>query len=214
MSERCMMYVDGYNFYYSIKRHPDKTPIHLGWCNFAALANQFMLPAGASLVGIRYFTARVERFGASGGPMGSEEARQQVWLRALNSIPGLEIIEGYHTGEVGSPRGRKEKETDVNIAVAAIVDAARDRFDRALLLTGDRDQRPTVRAVAEEFRKRADVWITPNQAVGFWKAAEGYAGVRVRTITSQMLHQSRLSERLEVGGQVVEAPRLWRAPGR
>lgn len=210
MAERCTMYIDGYNFYYAIKRHPASTPIHLGWCDFALLANQFMVGEDAVLTAIKYFTAPVGRHGASGGPVGSEAARQEVWLAAVATIPRLEIVEGYHTGPSNDPRGRKEKETDVHIAVSLVVDAARDRFDRAILVTGDRDQRPAVRAVAEEFGKRIDVWITPNQDVGLWRAAEGYSGVRVRSITAAMLRKSRLSDRIEVGGRTIETPKVWR----
>ncbi|MGI8497742.1 MAG: NYN domain-containing protein [Gemmatimonadaceae bacterium] len=144
--------------------------------------------------------------------MGGEAARQKIWLDAVSSIAVIEIIEGYHSGGRQSHRGRKEEETDVHIAVSVVVDAARDRFDRAILVTGDRDQGPTVRAAALEFGKRVDVWISPNQDVGFWKAAEAYNGVRVRTITPAMLRKSRLPERLQVNGREIEAPRIWRAP--
>jgi len=85
----------------------------------------------SSLNGIKYFTAPVGRYGSVGGPAGIENARQEIWLASLRAIPGLEIIEGVHTGDPGSPKSRKG-ETDVNIAVTAIVDAAHDRFDRAI----------------------------------------------------------------------------------
>jgi hypothetical protein len=206
------MYIDGYNFYYSIKLNKVTTPIHLAWCDFGKLARQFMVPAGGVLSGIKYFTAPVGKFGASGGPEGGEAQRQQLWLEAVGSIDGLDIVEGYHTGSENSPRGRREKESDVNLAVSVVIDAARDRFDRAILVTGDGDQRPTVRAVALSFEKRADVWITPNQEVGFWRAAEGYRGVRVRQLTPAMLRESRLQEALDVNGRVITAPKIWRAP--
>ena len=214
MSERCMMYIDGYNFYYAIKRNAATTPIYLGWCDFSALARQFMLPDGAVLEGIKYFTAPVGRYGASGGPLGGEAARQQVWLHALSTIRGLQVIEGWFAGDGTDPRSRREKETDVNIAITVVIDAARERFDRAILLTGDRDQRPTVRAIAHEFGKRADVWVSPNQEVGFWRAAEAYGGVRVRTVSRTMLQKSRLPEKLTKSGKAIEAPKIWRAPAK
>jgi uncharacterized LabA/DUF88 family protein len=211
MSERCILYIDGYNFYYAIKNHPDTTPIYLGWCDFGALARQFMIESNASLSAIKYFTAPVGRLGASGGPAGGEAQRQQLWLDAVSTIPQLEIIYGCYTGD--TPRARKEKQTDVNLAVAMVSDAALDKCDRALLLTGDLDQTPAV-AAATEFGKRVDVWIPPNQHVGSWAAVSAYPGARVRKLTPQMLRASRLPERWTKEGSPMEAPKMWRAPSQ
>src|SRR5687767_11631260 len=99
MAERCLMYIDGYNFYYAIKRFPARTPIYLGWCNFEKLAQRFILPPGGVLAGIKYFTAPVAHLGEEGGPAGSEAARQSIWLDALRSLGTVEILEGYHRGD-------------------------------------------------------------------------------------------------------------------
>lgn len=206
-----MLYVDGYNFYYAIQKHPGTTPVHLAWCDFGALARQFLLEAGATLAGIRYFTAPVGTYGKPGGEAGGEANRQGIWLRAVRSIPGLTVIEGVHTGDKGSPRSRKEKETDVNIAIRAVLDGAQGRYDRAVLLTGDRDQRPTVTAIASELGKHVDVWLAPSQDLGFWAAMRAIPRVRVQHLTPLMLAKSRLPDRLTVEGEVVEAPRSWRA---
>ncbi|MGI8402482.1 MAG: hypothetical protein ACR2NS_12905 [Gemmatimonadaceae bacterium] len=108
MSEHCIVYVDGFNFYYAIKRHPATTPIYLGWCDFVLLASQFLLPENGRLMGIKYFTAPVGAYGQRGGTLGSEAARQQLWLDALRSSTDVEVIEGYHTGEGSSPKSRRE----------------------------------------------------------------------------------------------------------
>jgi uncharacterized LabA/DUF88 family protein len=212
VTERCMMYVDGYNFYYAIKRHPDVTPLYYGWCDFRRLAQEHLLGPDQHVVGIRYFTAPVGRYGAAGGPGGSEAARQGVWLAALGTIQGLEVIEGVHTGDVASPRSRKEKETDVNIAVTAVVDAARDKFDRAILLTGDRDQRPTVTALSREFGKGVDIWLAPSQQLGFWTAMAALPRVTANKMSPKMLLRSRLPDSLIVDGKALQTPREWRAP--
>jgi uncharacterized LabA/DUF88 family protein len=209
MSERCILYIDGYNFYYAIKKHPETTPIYLGWCDFGALARRFMIGSDESLLAIKYFTAPVGRLGSAGGPAGSEAARQQLWLDAVATIADLQIIYGYYAGD--TPRSRKEKQTDVNLAVAAVSDAARDKCDRALLLTGDKDQTPTVQAVTE-FGKRVDVWIPPNQDIGSWAVVSAYSGARVRRLTTEMLRDSRLPECWTTNGRALEAPRMWRAP--
>jgi Protein of unknown function DUF88. len=205
-----MLYIDGYNFYYAIRRNPATTPLHLAWCDFGLLARQSFIAKNDSLVGIKYFTAPIGRYGKSGGSAGSEEKRQVIWLSALQSVSDVEVIEGFHTGDTHAPRGRREKETDVNMAIAVILDACRNKFDRAILLTGDRDQGPTVRTVAREFQKNVDLWLAPNQEAGTWRAAEWYAGVKVRTITPTMLKQARLPDDLTVAGEPLQIPAEWR----
>jgi uncharacterized LabA/DUF88 family protein len=211
MSERCILYIDGYNFYYAIKKHPGMTPLYLGWCDFGTLARRFMLAKDASLVGIRYFTAPVGSLGAVTGPAGGEAGRQRIWLDAVSTIPGLEIVSGYHRGK--DPGSRKEKQTDVNLAVAVVTDAARDRLDRAIILTGDLDQEATVRAAAD-FGKRVEIWLSPSQEVRAWTEVAAQTGAVVRKLTPDMLLESRLPERWTSKGHVMEAPRIWKAPGR
>jgi uncharacterized LabA/DUF88 family protein len=41
----------------------------------------------------------------------------------------------------------EEKETDVNIAIALVEDAVQNRYDTAILISGDSDLRPAVAAV-------------------------------------------------------------------
>lgn len=218
MPARCILYVDGYNFYYAVKQHPNETPIHLGWCNFAALARRHLIDDGANLTRVKYFTAPVGTFGAPGGPAGSEEARQAIWLDAIRSVPEVEVIEGYHAGDSSSDptrraRNRKEKQTDVNIAVSMVADAASDEFDRALLLTEDFDQAPTVRVVSQDFGKPVDVCLPPSADTMRWKLlAKGYRGVRVRSITAEMLRDSRLPEQIEHAGRIIQIPKFWAAP--
>ncbi len=217
MPERCVMYVDGYNFYYGIKHHPAETPSYLGWCDFRLLAERYMVPPGGELLSVKYFTAPVGVYGAQGGEAGSEEKRQAIWLRAARTIPGLEVLEGFHTGDRGRSAnaralGRKEKETDVNIAVSMVVDAAQAGVDRVLLVTADRDQFPAVRAVAGTFGRKVDVWLSPNHVASQWQFLEALDRVTVKRITRRMLEDSRLQELLEDASGVFEAPKMWRAP--
>jgi hypothetical protein len=80
------MYVDGFNFHYAAKN--GDMPIGLAWCDFGKLACR-MLPPDGRLAGIEYFTAPVGDFSNRWG----EEERQALWLRAVLTIPGLEVVE-------------------------------------------------------------------------------------------------------------------------
>jgi hypothetical protein len=210
------MYVDGYNFYYAIKSGRAKIPLHLGWCDFGRLAREIIGDRGV-LSKIKYFTAPVEDLGKSGGEGGSERARQAIWLRAVRTIPQLEVIEGFHNPDqpresVERKKWRTEKETDVNIALALVLDAAKHVYDRAILLSGDYDQMPTVRALTDEWARRVEVWLPPGQALGRWSAFGDNPLVTVHHLTADLLSRSRLRDSIPVTGGTIEAPKSWRAP--
>jgi len=80
---RVNVYIDGFNLYYgAVKGSPFK------WLDLSALC-QRMLP-GDTVQKIEYFTAILSaRPGDPGLPM-----RQQIYLRALRTIPNLEITYG------------------------------------------------------------------------------------------------------------------------
>jgi uncharacterized LabA/DUF88 family protein len=58
----------------------------------------------------------------------------------------------------------KEKMTDVNIATHLLVDAYQDKYDMAMLLSGDSDLVPPIKAVHENFpTKRVFVAFPPKR---------------------------------------------------
>lgn len=201
MPERCILYVDGFNFYYAIKRQKATIPIHLGWCDFGKLAGR-LIPAGAAVRAVKYFTAPVGQLGERGRVGGSEAARQAIWLEAVRTIPGIEVIEEFNRRGNDSPaphaptKKREEKQTDVNIAVTMLVDAAKNACDRMLLITADQDQTPAVAAVRRDFGKLIDVWLPPTDGSHVpvpWQAVATNKGIRVRAITTELLKVSRFT---------------------
>ena len=146
------VYVDGFNLYYgALKRTPFK------WLDLRKLC-QVMLP-NDEIDSIQYFTARV-----SARPYNpSAPIDQQVYLRALRTIPKLTITFGHfltHSIPMilsGSTPPKKvfvdkteEKGSDVNLAAHLLRDAFLKRFDVAVLITNDSDLAEPVRIVREE----------------------------------------------------------------
>jgi len=208
------MYIDGYNFYYAIKKKLPPEELHLGWCDFGKLARGIIGERG-TLVRIKYFTAPVGELGKTTGELGGERGRQAQWLRAVATIRSLEIIKGFHIrddpgDESIRQRYRSEKETDVNIAIALILDAAGRLYDRAILVTGDYDQMPTVGAVTQEMGKSVEVWLPPGREKGRWREFDGAKQVRVDSITTAMLEQSLLPPRIHHPDGDIVAPEIWR----
>lgn len=87
---KTMVYVDAFNLYYgAVKDTPYK------WLDISALCRAMLVPENL-IVGIKYFTAKVQpRPGDPGQP-----TRQQTYLRALRTIPNLQIVYGHYLSHV------------------------------------------------------------------------------------------------------------------
>ena len=117
------------------------------------------------LVCTKYFTARII--------VGSQakKQRQAIYLEALATLQELKIIEGKYHDEPYQCYNcgymhhiPSEKMTDVNIAKEMIVDAFKDNFDTALLISADADIVPAVKVIRQEFPlKRIIVALPPKR---------------------------------------------------
>lgn len=141
---RIYVYVDGFNLYHGIRTQFGRS---LHWLDLEALGVALLRP-GQRLDKVRYFTARVRDQDAS-------RRRQLNYLEALDAhCARVETHEGRFqrkTCTCFACRAQwttyEEKETDVNLAVALVEDAALDRFDIALIVSADSDLCPAIRAV-------------------------------------------------------------------
>ena len=79
------VYVDGFNLYYRLKEIQRSKGIQTKWLNLVELAT-IVLPNHCNIEKLRYFTARVSGIPDSGAP-----ARQQVYIKALQSLPEVEV---------------------------------------------------------------------------------------------------------------------------
>jgi uncharacterized LabA/DUF88 family protein len=156
---RTRVYVDGYNLYYAcLKGSPYK------WLDPLALVRH-QLPRNV-VDKLRYFTARV-----SARPHDPDQPmRQQIYFRALGTLPEIEIHLGHFlTHEISMPEavawstGRykpvrvmktEEKGSDVNLAAHLLVDAFDDTFDVAVIVSNDSDLKEPIRLVRDRFGKK------------------------------------------------------------
>ncbi len=163
------VYIDGYNFYCGINK---PGLLKYGWCNFSKLARRLADHAFGSsfqVDEVKYYTAPVG-LGRLENTRGEGE-RQKMWLDAIRAeTPEVKIILGRWQKIGNNPR--KEKETDVNIALDMQRDTARS--GRVILVSGDSDFIPAIRS-AVKAGKPAAVFVPPNtgpaiklhQTVGF-----------------------------------------------
>ena len=101
----------------------------------------------------------------------------------------------------------EEKETDVNIAISMIKDAAQDIYDTAILVSGDTDLRPVVATVKElSPNKRIIVAFPPRRnSTALMRAADAYM-----TIGRGRINDAQLPPRIVTkGGVTLARPAYW-----
>ena len=157
--ERVIVYVDGFNLYFGML---EAGFLNCKWLNINKLANN-LLQINQELVEIKYFTSRV-----SNNP--DKQKRQTTYIEALESV-GIKIFYGHYQSDTTECRqcGNiwptfHEKMTDVNIATQMMIDAFQDRYDMAMLISGDSDLVPPIKAIHELFKnKRVFVAFPPKR---------------------------------------------------
>ena len=156
---RVMVYVDGFNLYFGMI---DAGLPQCKWLDINKLIAG-SITSNQQVVAIKYFTSRV-----SNNP--SKQKRQTLYLEALETT-GIKIIYGlYKAKEIACNNCghawqiSNEKMTDVNIATHMLIDAFTDVYDTAILISGDSDLVPPIKAVHQHFPDKAvSVFFPPER---------------------------------------------------
>ena len=164
---RTNVYIDGFNLYYgSLKGTPYR------WLDVGKLC-QLMLPTD-TVQSIKYFTARV-----SARPDDPQKpVRQQMYFRALKTIPNLSIIYGHFlthptpmplTGIVPIKKvwvdKTEEKGSDVNLATYLLFDAFEGDYEAALIISNDSDLVEPISLVRDKLGRPVGI-VNPSSPRG------------------------------------------------
>lgn len=203
--QRVISYVDGFNLYFGIKSK--------GWRKYYGLDLAGMcrglLKPGQTLGHCHYFTARIRPDARS-----QDARRQAIWLDALATRADITCHFGHYLtkrrrcGACGATWiNHEEKMTDVNIATQLLIDAFEDRFDTALIISGDSDLTTPIRRVRQRFpSRRLIVAFPPNRRSDqLRKAAHGYVVIGADSLRQNVLPD----EILTTGGFVLKRPAEW-----
>jgi uncharacterized LabA/DUF88 family protein len=161
------VYVDGFNFYYAaFDSARGALPQAYKWLDLRRLC-ELALPANRATA-IRYFAAKISATNSDPG----KPARQESYLAALRTVPGLSIHLGHVVvnqkylkavapapGEAKRPLVYvpEEKGSDVNLASYLVLDACREELDVAVIVSNDSDLEEPVRIVREALGKTVGV---------------------------------------------------------
>ena len=199
--ERVNIYVDGFNLYRGMTDRYKDTK----WLNLYSLSLSF-LKHNQMLNDVNFYTARIKK-----NP--EKQRRQKVYLQALEAN-GVKIIEGQYQAHRESCRNcknvwlkYKEKMTDVNIATAIIRDAYKNVYDVAIVVSGDSDLMPPIKAVKEDFKnKLVGVAFPPNRhSVNLKEVVHFYFTIGRKKLKD---HQLPL-EITKADGYVLHKPEEW-----
>lgn len=203
MPRRVIAYIDGFNLYHGMMDAEFRKYL---WLDIPSLVRGILLP-DQELNETKYFTSRIS------WPQDSVR-RQTLYIEALQTLKGLGIKEGRYVGEItpcrhcGSPFTKhSEKMTDVSIAISMIKDALDNRFDTAVLVTGDADQVPTIQFVLDRYAEKRVVLLFPPKRVS--KELKRVAHVKLN-VNEAMLRAAQLPRAVsKADGVILKRPIEW-----
>ena len=198
-----IVYIDGYNLYHGLIDAKLRTS---RWLDLVALSRNLLEPQ-QDLHLVRYFTTRVRNNPA-------KLLRQNTFIDALTARGSIELDFGHFLSKQmtcnsckKSWQKNEEKKTDVNIAVRLLEDAFDDRYDTAIVISGDSDLTPPLTSVKSRFPSKRLIVAFPPKRHSAELGKTAHAAV---TITPSTVRQSRMAATVTTaGGVVLQAPHGW-----
>lgn len=205
------VYVDGFNLYYRALRG---TPYK--WLDLYKLAK--VLFPHDSINQVCYFTALLSE--RPHDP--SQPQRQQTYLRALATLPKLEIHYGTFRSRTkhrplvvpisGIPdsvriRDSEEKGSDVNLVTRLLVDGFNGLYEQAVVVSNDSDFASAIRYVREGLRLRITV-VNPDNRRNSHRDLVS-ASTYVRRLWKSHLRRSQFPNTLIDVHGVIKRPSDW-----
>lgn len=199
--KRVAVFVDGFNLYHGMHEAFGRKYL---WLDLQGLSRSLLKP-DQKLVAVHYFTARVRN-----DPQGA--ARQALYLGALKAT-GVRVVEGrfqekpQECKRCGAKwRSYEEKESDVNLCVALVEAARLHQFDVALIVSGDSDMVPAVKAVRAMNASLRLVAAFPPRRFSDDLKRSVHANLRIGTAK---IRQAQLDEVVSKDGRDYRRPSYW-----
>ena len=205
------VYVDGFNLYYrALKGTPFK------WLDLRKLA-EVLFPHDR-IDKISYFTALLDA--RPSDP--TQPQRQQTYLRALATLPELEVYYGTFRSRTkqrplvmpiaGMPdyvqvRDSEEKGSDVNLVTRLLVDGFNRKYEQAVVVSNDSDFASAIRYVREGLRLRITV-VNPDYRRASHRDLVS-AATYVKRLWKSHLRRSQFPSTLSDVHGVIKRPASW-----
>jgi 6-hydroxy-3-succinoylpyridine 3-monooxygenase len=208
LSQRSIVYIDGFNFYYgAIKDSSNK------WLDLQKYFE--LLRQDDEIQKIFYFTAIVS---------GEAQLRQKIYFQALETSPLVHMVFGLYKLKKLRCRvndchysGQKyykvpeEKGTDVNIALQMLDDAYQCVCDRMILVSGDSDLVPAIKLVKKRHPEiQVTVYVPANDPKRGAARELRSAADKHQTLPQKLLQKAHFPDSLTLSsGEVIKKPSSW-----
>ena len=216
---RTNVYIDGFNLYYAIKHTSYK------WLNLSLLCSKLL--RADNIQKIYYFTAKVKALPHDP----SAPVRQETYIRALKTLPDLEIHDEGHF--VQWPRlfpqyplaykdpkkptkppqavqilKAEEKGTDVNLASFLLKDCFENNFDKAVVISNDSDLATPIEIIVKDCNKPVMI-INPNRKKYLSRQLTAVASNYYPTINFPVYRNSQLPPSITDASGTFTKPTTW-----
>ncbi len=201
---RVCVFIDGFNLYHALD---DNFSYHkYKWLNLKKFADCFVYPQD-KIVDVFYFTSYV-----TWDP--GKLARHQAYVKALQMVGVNPIFGSFRMKDTTCRICKKsyqipeEKQTDVNIAIKLFQTAAIDEWDTAVIISGDSDLIPAVKAVKETFPAKCVIIVVPigRRAEELKQAADFHRKVKQIHLQSCQFDDTIVIDK----NTVLKRPNSWR----
>ena len=203
------VYIDGFNLYYRAAR-----PLGLKWVDLRMLSRSLF--PNDNIQRIHYFTAHLsDRAGNE-----AQRRRQQVYLRALRTIPELETHLGYFTSHrrtmpladttplrYAQVMRTEEKGTDVNLAVQLVFDGFIGSYEQAVVISNDADLAGAMSIVKDHLQLKVSL-VNPDSKQESPRRLSD-AATYVRRLRRSHLLKSQFPDRLSDETGAIVKPAEW-----
>ena len=202
--DKTIFYIDGFILSFGIA---NSGWTNLKWLDVSQLAINLSKP-NQQIVDVNYFTSRVRN-----SP--DKEKRQNTYIEALENHTNVNIYYGKYQHNIiqcyrcgHSYSSPNEKMTDVNIAVRMLIDAFQNRYDTAVLVSGDSDLIPPIIEIKRNFENKKIIIAFPPKRhnISLANIANGSF-----IIGRKKLKDSQLPDKItKADGYILNRPNEWR----
>lgn len=200
--KRVQLFIDGFNLYHSIMGIQAFRGYR--WLNFRQLGDH-IISSREEIESIYFFTAFYPGESA-------KRLRHQTFIRAQQAFGVTTVLGEFrrkhkHCAACGrTTLGYEEKETDVNIAIYLLKNAMHDLYDNALIVSGDSDLIPAIRAVKELFTEKEIRIVFPPGSASEHLKLEADSYMRLK---EKHLRDNQLPDPVTKDGVSIQKPVEW-----